>query len=258
LILLATVLLPSILTNPEFTLNFSSIIIPLIIVIILSVIGLSIFIFYNYRLFSLLEREDWPALAYYLEQQLFVKGRYSVRNVRILASSYLVISDYNSVFKLENKAFIAKPAFIEKNVLIFGAARVLGGNYTEAAAFFKTHLQKRRVKDDWVHWYCGFSNLLSSDFTQAEPEFSSLAVSSRNPIITGLSVYFLFNSLLKNSLNPETCRTVSENGRKRVIKAIKNAGNWKKKINKVENEIHVAIIRKYVQEAGKWLFSLSE
>jgi len=217
---------------------------------------MSIFFLLNYRLFLLLEREDWPALAYYLEQKIFVKGKYSARNVRLLASSYLVISDFQSVLKLESKALLAKPSLVDKNVLIFGTAKVLSGSHTEAAAFFQSHLEKSRKEDkQWVRWFCGFSQLLSGAFNQAEPDFSSLAVSSDNVLITGLSAYFLHSSIEKHSLNLNKCREIAENGRKRVIKAINNAENWRKEAEKTGSEIHIAIIMKYINEAGKWLFS---
>jgi len=257
-ILLVTVLLPSILIGPEFTLNFSNIILPIIIIIILIILGLSIYIFSNYRLLLLLEREDWPALAYYLEQKIYVQNRYNARKVRILSSTYLIISDYNALFKLENKMLLAKPAIIKKNALIFGAARILSGNYAEAAVFLKTQLQKNKVQEeDWIRWYYGFSNLLGGTFSQAEAEFLSLIVSSRNPIVIGLSAYFLTNSLAKNSSNSKDCLVAAEKGREKVIKKLKKARNWKKEIKKMENDIHIAIIRKYIELTGNLIFDIN-
>jgi len=222
---------------------------------ILLLVSMGIFFLFNYRLLSLLEREDWPALAYYLENKIFIKKRYSSRNVRLLASSYLVISDFHSILKLENKAQLIKPSVIGKSVLIFGAARILIGNHKEAAAFFKTHMEKIKRKDkQWTHWFYGFSNLLAGNFEATEPEFSSLAVSSNDALISGLSAYFLHSSLEKNSLKPEECRDTAEYGRKRVVKALKNADNWDREIKKTGTDIHIAIIRKYIDEAGKWIF----
>jgi hypothetical protein len=217
---------------------------------------MSIYFFINYRLFSLLEREDWPALAYYLEHIIYEKHKYSSRNVRLLASSYLVISDFQSVLKLESKAVLAKPSVVNKNLLIFGAARILSGNHADAAAFFKSHMEKCEKNDkQWLNWFYSFSQLLSGAFNEAEPDFSSLAVSSDNVLITGLSSYFLHNSIEKRSLTPDKCREIAENGRQRVKDAVKTVENWRKEAAKVGAEIHIAIIRKYIDEAGKWLFS---
>jgi hypothetical protein len=224
-------------------------------------VSLGIFFLINYRLFSLLEREDWPALSYYLEKKIFVKGRYNNRFVKLLASSYMVISDYPSVLKLENKVFLAKKSIVEKNVLIFGAARVIGGNYSEAAAFFKTHLDKSRLRKrdrEWVRWFYGFSWLLGGVFDKAEHEFLSIAAFSGDALITGISAYFLANNLAKKSLKQQDCLVAAENGRNRVAGALKSFENWEKEVNKAETELHIAIIRKYINETGVWLFSEKE
>jgi len=259
LIVLITALLPLLINGNEqqSAVNFKFISLPLLIFMFLLLAGMGIYFLLNYRLLSLLEREDWPALAYYLEQQIIVKGRYDNRKVQLLASSYMVISDYNAVAKLESKALLAKPSVIDKNVLIFGAAKVLSGNHKEAALFFKTRLEKCAAKDkEWVRWFLGFSYLLGGAFALAEPEFTSLAVFSEDALIAGLSAYFLNSSLAKQSLKPDECRATAENGRARVIKVLKNAVNWKKEADKTGTEIHIAIIRKYIDEAGKWLYQL--
>jgi len=256
IVILVTALLPLILSRAEYAINFRYITLPLLLFMALLLTGMSIYFFINYRLFSLLEREDWPALAYYLEQKIYVKHKYSERNVRLLASSYLVISDFQSVLKLEGKTILAKPSVINRNILIFGAARILSGSHADAVAFFKSHMGKCEKKDkQWLSWFYGFSLLLSGDFNQAEPDFSSLTVSSDNILITGLSAYFLHNSMEKRSLNPDKCNEIAENGRQRVIKEVKTVEKWGKEADKVGAEIHIAIIRKYIDEAGKWLFS---
>jgi hypothetical protein len=222
---------------------------------------LGIFFLFNYRLFLLLEREDWPALAYYLEQKIFVKNRYNSRLVKLLASSYMVISDYPSVLKLENKTFLAKKSVVEKNVLVFGAARVISGDYKGATAFFKIHLDKsnlRKQDREWVRWFYGFSWLLSGVFDKAENEFLSTAVSSESALITGISAFFLAKNLVNKSLRQQGCLAAAEKGRSRVVEALKKFEGWIKEVKKAETEIHVAIIRKYIDQAGKWLFSVKE
>jgi len=255
-IVLIAILLPLFLKDPGVAENLRNLTIPLLLFIAVLLICISAFFFFNYRLFSLLEREDWPALAYYLEQKIYVKNRYSVRNVRLLASSYLVISDYPSVQKLESKALLARSSVVKKNVLIFGPAKIMGGKPKEAAAFFSSHMEKCSGKEkQWVHWFYGFSQLLAGAFSAAEPEFSSLAISCNDALITGLSAYFLSTSIEKHSLKPEECSDIAETGRSRVVKTLKNGENWIKEADQMSAEIHVAIIKKYIDEAGQWLFS---
>ena len=255
IILLIAVFLPLLLSKGITVMDFRHIILPLFAFIVLLLIGVSIFFFLNYRLLSLLEREDWPALAYYLEQKVYGKKRFTDRNVRLLASSYMVISDFQSVSKLEGKTMHAKPLLVYKNALIFGSAKVLSGKYGEAAFFFLSNINKCNKKDkQWVRWFSGFSHLLGGAFSSAEPEFSSLAVSSNDAIITGLSSYFLFHSIEKSSSRQAECRHMSENGRDRVMNSLKNISEWNKEVEKLGTNIHAAIIRKYIDAAGTWLF----
>ena len=261
LFLLITALLPLIIPDPAQTANLRYMTSPLLFFMSAILVCLGIFFLINYRLFLLLEREDWPALAYYLEQKIYVKNRYSNRYVKLLASSYMVISDYPSVIKLESKAFLAKKSVVEKNVLIFGPARVISGDYKGAAAFFKTHLEKGKLNKqdrEWVRWFSGFSCLLISAFDKAETEFMTLAVSSSDAIIAGLSAYFLANNLSGKSLRQQDCLAAAENGRKRIVDTLKTLENWKKEVNKAETAIHVAIVRKYINETGTWLFQKNE
>ena len=256
IVILVTVLLPTILSETDILVSFRFITFPLLILVAVLLVLMSLFFFLNYRLFSLLEREDWPALAYYLEQKIYSKRKYTDRNVRLLASSYLVISDFSSVINLESKTQLAKPALVSQNVLIFGAARILSGAYAEAAAFFMKHMKKcRKTDSQWVHWYYGFSNLLAGNFLVTEPEFITLAESCDDAVITGLSAYFLYSSLEKKSQNREICRQASEKGRERVTRAFKNPESWKKETDKMKSDIHAAIIRKYIETTGIWLFA---
>ena len=235
--------------------NIRFMFIPLIIFMFLLLSSVCIYLFHNYRLFSLLEREDWPALAYYLENKIFVKGKFSTKYVRLLASSYLVISDFQSVLNLESKTQAVKPAEIPKNVLLFGSARILGGNYAEAASFFNSQIDKCKPADkEWVRWFGCFSLLLSGSFKDAEPEFLNLAETSGNAVITGLSAYFLHSSLEKKSQNAAKCGEVSKTGKSRVISALKNVKSWDKEIAKMGTDIHIAIIKKYVDEVRQWIF----
>jgi hypothetical protein len=169
------------------------------------------------------------------------------------------MSDFMSILKLESKTQLAKPSVINKNVLIFGSARVLSGKHGEAASFFKSFFGKCKGKEkEWVRWFYGFSQLLSGAFDSAESEFSSLALTSGDAIITGLSSYFLHHSIEKYSLKSVESRQISESGRERVLKAIKGINAWNSDVRKMGSDIHVAIIKKYINSAGLWLFNAQE
>jgi hypothetical protein len=207
----------------------------------------------------LLEREDWPALVDYLERKVIHGGRYFRRPVQLLANSYLVMSDSRGILNLENKIALAKPALLEENALVFGAARILAGDSAGAAAFFQARLEKGKAKDiQWIRWYYGFSRLLSNEFGKAEAEFKALAAASTDALVTGLSAYFLAVTLLKYSESRDECRQLAAGGRERVKKALKGIAVWNREAARAATEVHAAVIRKYIDEAGIWLYSQGE
>ncbi|MDR2371067.1 MAG: hypothetical protein LBD71_06275 [Treponema sp.] len=255
--LLIIVFLPLFILDADFAGGFWRSAWPLGAVLVLALAVLDIFYALNSKLYRLLEREDWPALADYLESKVIRKGRYSPRLVRLLANTYLVMSDSGAVMSLENKTALARPSLIEKNALIFGAARILGGDTAGAAAFFSVRLDKGALKGGdalWVRWYYGFSLLLSRQFNKAAALFKVLVFESSDALIAGLSAYFLSDTLRKNAEDPLDCKEAAEEGRKRIRESLKTAAGWRKEISRIETEIHAAILRKYLIEAGNWLF----
>ena len=228
----------------------------LALVLVLSLIGFNMFFLLNRRLFKLLEREDWPALTDYLEHRLYDKNRYPQSLVRLLANSCIILSDSAGVMRLEKKISAEKPALLDKNALIFGAARILGGDSAGAASFFKARLENGRVKDtQWIRFFYSFALLLSRDFNTAENGFSTLAKNSNDVIITGLSSWFLSETLCKFSNMPDECMKAAEQGKQRVLGKIKTIVAWKKETAKIEAEIHTAVIKKYIDQSAKWLFN---
>ena len=250
------VAMPFFIMGPSFSGSFWQVNWPFIAVLALIFIAFNLFYFINRRLFMLLEKEDWPALTRFLEDKVIQKGRYSPRLVRLLANSYLVLSDSAAVMSLENKVAISKPALIDANVLVFGTARILGKDISGAVRFFgaRKDTAKPSLKE-WVTWYHGFALLLNFQFKEAADEFSVLARLSKDAVLTALSVYFLSETLIR--FLPEKKQEIEEIsslGRDRVLKALPRFKDWSREISRLATEIHVAALSKYVEETGQWLY----
>jgi hypothetical protein len=225
---------------------------PLALFLVVILVTLDVYCGLNYRLFSLLEREDWPALIAYLEERVLQKGAYSNRLVKLLATSYLVMSDVPAVIGLENRIAIAKPALVERNALVFGAARILGKDYAGAIRFFSPRINGG---GDWLRCYYGLALLLDRKPEEAGEQFRLLAAESGDALICGLASWFLADALRgRGGESYAAHATVAEKGRLRVRKSLKNRAAWDAEMGKVETDVHVVIIRKYIGEAGDWIF----
>ena len=229
---------------------------PFILILVLLLLGFNTFYFMNRKLFLLLEKEDWPALVRYLEDVVIQRGRYSSRLVRLLANSYLVLADSAAVMSLENKTAIAKPALVDAYALVFGTARILGKDISGAVRFFAVRKDKVKGEDkEWVRWYHAFALLLDHQFEKAGGEFSLLARVSQDGIITGLSSYFLNGTIAKALPEKEReLREISAQGRERVLKALPGVKGWEQEAARMSSEIHAAVLSKYMEETGRWLY----
>ena len=248
--------MPFLMLGPSFSASFWSEYWPLLLVLVLLYLVFTCFYFSNRRLFLLLEKEDWPALVRYLEDKVIQKGHYSARLVRILANSYLVLSDSGAVMSLENKVAIAKPSLVNANVLVFGTARILGKDISGAIRFFT--VRRDTVKaglKEWVRWYCGFTMLLNRQYEEAGQEFTLLAQMSKDAVITALSAHFL-NTVISAAQSDKAYeyREVISGSRERVLKALPATKDWNREVSRLSAEIHAAVLSKYMEEACRWLY----
>ena len=227
---------------------------------IIILIIITVFDFYfllNRKLYLLLEKEDWPALVHYLENRILRKGKYSPRLVRILANTYLVLSDSAGVISLENRANLANSSLVNNNALLFGTARILGKDIPGAVRFFESKLGKgKKAQHQWISWYYGFALLLNKQYEKASREFSSLASSGKDGIICGLSAYFLDNSISKSlPAHKQVLKATAMEGRDRVLKAFPKHKNWIKETQEIKGEIYTVVLSKYMDETAAWLYA---
>jgi hypothetical protein len=223
--------------------------------LILVLAGLDIYFVLNVRVFTLLEKEDWPALVQELEDRVLRRGRYSPRLVKLLANSYLVLSDAPAVNALEKKLAVVKPALINANALIFGAARVLSKDNAGASGFFASRLTIPGPNSGWIRWYYAFSLLLDKQFAASAEQFTLLAGESRDGLITGLSAYFIAETLVK--FLPERKEDLLRSAalaRDRVKRSLRTRNDWTREVKNMETEVYVVILNAYTGKAADYIY----
>jgi hypothetical protein len=247
---------PFFILGAEFALSFWRAGWYLAVILLLILLGMNIYYFSNRRLFFLLEREDWPALAHYLEGRVIRNGHYRSHLVRLLANTYLVLSDSASVMALENKVALAKPSLLGAHVLVFGAARILGKDIAGAVRFFSQRLGLgKNESPEWVRWYYGFSLLLDRQFQAAGDQFILLARESKDGVLTGLSGFFLAGALQKVLPGrSEVFLAAAGDGRNRVLRSFPARAAWEKESEKVRLEVYAAVLSRYIKETAAWLY----
>ncbi len=233
---------------------------PLALVLVLILGGIDGFFISNQRLFALLEREDWPALVSYLEDRVVKKGRYSSRLVRLLANTYLVLSDSAAVVALEAKVAAAKPALLDKNALVFAVARILANDPAGAASFLAERRKSGKAEaPEWVQWYHAFSLLLNRDFSGAADVLLPLSSIAKDPLVIGLSAFFMGDSI-RRALpeRKDALSQASDAAGQRVLKGLPTRAAWDKETERARAEIHVVILSKSLEEAARNIYGAAE
>ena len=242
------------------TMDLTRQILPLGLVILVPLCGISVFFLLNRKLLALLEGEDWPALTVYLEKKIYEEGMYKPRYVKLLIQSCLATGNFDGVVNLKNRLAAAKPDMVENNALLLGTAYLLGGNTAAAVDFFGERLEKGRAEEmDWLRWFYGFSLVLAGAYEQAGTVMEELAAYSpaagaRDMLVTGLAAFVLAELMGKSPAAPIEWRLRAEEGKSTVRKTFKTAGRWTGKAKQLKTQMHGAIIRSYVDKAGAWIW----
>ncbi|MDR0723545.1 MAG: hypothetical protein LBF75_12295 [Treponema sp.] len=239
-----------------------------ILLMILVLLGLDVFYGINRRLYVLLEREDWPGLTQYLETRIIQDKHYSPSLVRLLVNTYFILSEPASVMDLEDKIAQGKPSLIEEYALLFGAARILAKDINGGVQFFSARLdaavarsgkglfsKKDPWKTAWIRFYYGFTLLLERQFSIAAEQFIILSKEAKDPVVIGVSAYFLADILSKMLLDRGLdLQATAADGRNRVGAALHTIDAWYKEATKLQNEIYGAILAPYLRDAGRWIY----
>jgi hypothetical protein len=163
------------------------------------------------------------------------------------------------VLALENKTAIAKPAAVERNALIFGAARILSRNYGAAARFFSEHAaagkEKRSPCLPWLNLYHAYALLLDGQYASAAESFKVLARSCPDRLAAGLAAYFLAEHLMKALPGQVYDLSGAANeGRERVRASLPKRAAWDRELAKIETEVHGVLLSRYMGNAAVWLY----
>lgn len=149
----------------------------------------------QWRLFSLLEREDWPGLRKLLEEELSQKGTLGYQKTKIFLNACLIGQNPGRINQLRTTYVEKKVRFLPKVALSLGLPLVLEGKAPEIEAFFGPLAQDRRAGADgpWVRWCLAFGRLLAQDTDGARPLLEAGLADRKQPLLQLLSLYLLDN-----------------------------------------------------------------
>ncbi len=221
---------------------------PLALAFAAVLIALNAFFASNWRVFSLLERENWPELCEHLEAKVIAKGHLAGHLVRLLVNTYLVRSDLDSIGKLEAIVAEKKPGLLRRYAVLFGVPHVLKGDAADCAAYFgRFEGHKGIAQPEWLEWDKAYTLLIAQREDEASAAFGALATHARDPVIKALSAY-LYASSSRKVTNSET-----EALKAALVKRYNKAA-WERELERAKTEAQAVILSKLLDDATAWLY----
>ncbi|MBA7583266.1 hypothetical protein ES708_25207 [subsurface metagenome] len=206
----------------------------------------------NWKLFRLLEKEDWHGLIRLLEQRVYQKGRMRRGSIKMLINAYVVTSGVDKISGLESHLRENKPTLLKIYALQFGIPYLLKmkDDPKSAETYFGRAAELESVSHrDWLRWSYASSLLLQRQFEAAKVTLLDLLDSDPDLVLELLTVHGLS---FFASMDAEVAIRV-EAERRRLVGRF-TPEQWDKKIESNSRHIQIVLFNGIIRDAKQWLF----
>lgn len=243
--------MPLLILDGQFMLDFwkSNWYFGLVLVVLLIILN---FVFIsNWKTLSLLEAEDWPALAAWLEKRVFSDHHFSNRTVRMLADALLIMADFDTAERLENLLAEKRPDLLARSAARLAAIRLIGKRYDGFCEFTQKCAELKHSDRDWLLFYAAFVRRIQNNRTEAAERFGRLCSEARDPVVLALSTYLLPSVLAARA---DRNLDVADAALLRLTRSY-TSGAFSRVLDSARGETHSAVFGTLLNELPAWFDS---
>jgi hypothetical protein len=222
------------------------------VLFLLTLIIINGYFLWNWKLFRLLENEDWHGLIHLLEHRVFEQGRCRKAAIKMLINAYVVTSNVEKISNLETHLQERKPSLLRTFALQFGIPYLLKmrDDPKAAEAYFGVAAERADTPHrDWLRWSYASSLLLERQFEAAKVTLLELLDSKLDPVLELLTVHGLS---FFTAMDPKLAERVE--GKRRDLAARFTPGQWVKRIESNSRHIQIVLFNGIIRDAKRWLF----
>jgi hypothetical protein len=225
----------------------------LAVVFLVAFVTLNAYFLHNWKLFSLLEKEDWRETCRHLEERIYEKKKETRQSVRILINTYIVLSDSAKLEKLSRYLEEEGSRFFTVFALELGIPLMVKGDPGALKAYFSKALQNPKArKKDWLRWNLAFALMAEGsgdDREKAADELAVLAGQTKDPVLLLLAAYLL--DKLGETRDDTKKLTASVRD---TLKRKDTRSAWEKVSRDSKNNLIVLILSKLLEDAENWFW----
>lgn len=165
---------------------------PVGLIFLLMLAGLNAYFAMNWRVFSLLELEDWAAVVSHLDERMRERGKISRNRARVLINALVVSGNVARITEVEAFLREHQPGLIPKLSMELAVPHLLSQDAERTQRYFGELVDDRRANDPyWVRWGLAFSLMSQSRFDDARAELSRIVTEFDDPILQPLAARML-------------------------------------------------------------------
>ena len=154
--------------------------------------GLNGYFAYNWRVFALLEQEDWDGLIAHLETAAYEHKRLTRQRARMLINSYVVTGRLDRIRDLERFVRTEQPRLLPKLAVEFGVPYLLSNDGHEMVEYYGGIKDSPRVAEPmWIRWAYAFGLMMDSRRDEARDELSCVLRNSSDLLLRSLTAHML-------------------------------------------------------------------
>ncbi len=204
----------------------------------------------NWKLFNLLEAENWPQLIKFLEEEIFTRNRVRGSYIKMLINAYLLSSAIEKIASLEARVAEKKPLLINRYAIHFGIPYLLKRPPGEAETYFSRLITAPKVhRRGWVEWNYAFSLMQQHKFSEAKEILMAQAASKKDHLLLLLTLYLLDSFSKNDAAVAAVISAGCEYLKKRYTEK-----NFQKKLERSQKNVEVLLLSRIFNDALGWLF----
>ncbi len=222
---------------------------PVGLIFLLMLAGLNVYFAMNWRVFSLLELEDWSAVVSYLDQRMRATGRISRNRARVLINALVVSGSVEQITEIEAFLRDNQPGLIPKLSMELAIPHLLSQDGERMHRYFGQLVDDRRAEDPyWVRWGLAFSLMSQSRFDDARAELSRVVTEFNDPILRPLAAHMLIQFAAQDDAVARQVTDAREALRKRY-----SPQRMARELERQRQNLQVLFLASRIEQAQKWV-----
>ena len=218
-----------------------------IMVSFLAILGiLDAYFIKNWKLFSLIEQENWNGLLTLLNSKLSSNKKLTKRELQILSNTALVTQNYNTFQTIENYILKYNSNFDQVRLYI-AIAYILEGNQERTVNFFQKHEPLLKNKNfDWFLFFKSFTFIKEQNRDLALETMNKTLSITKDPLLL-LGLVYLMKDLSENEILKAHKLSITEKYGKAQLRTM---------IEKRKEDLQVVVISKLLYDSLESLYAI--